>query len=326
MTKATHAARVKRLRNVEAGAPARPAPEVFGRILAHYRERAGKKQEELAAALNVSRSHISRFESGNRVPDRRHVEDADGFLAADGALVKLWEETDWYAEVEHPDWFERRARMDAEAVAIYDYHALVVPGLLQSEDYVRAVHVLHGDQGELEKRVAARVSRQLRFRNPDGPTLVAVLDESCLRTAVGNDEIMRDQCERLLELGAQPNISVHIAPARQYGIARPFLPMSLLAMPDGHRWVYSETLKGAYFSDDPQVVARHSRTYDGLRADAMSARDSAALIREAMEGYDRDDHARGKDHLLGEEQLQQRQRRRLRGNRVRVPRPRRPRA
>ncbi|NED79992.1 helix-turn-helix domain-containing protein, partial [Streptomyces sp. SID11233] len=88
MTNTTRTSRVKRLRNVEGSKPSRPAPEVFGRILAHYRERADKKQEELAAAMSVSRSHVSRFESGNRVPDRRHVEDADRFLGADGTLVK----------------------------------------------------------------------------------------------------------------------------------------------------------------------------------------------------------------------------------------------
>ncbi|MFJ4440187.1 helix-turn-helix domain-containing protein [Streptomyces sp. NPDC088923] len=326
MTNTTRTSRVKRLRNGDGAVPGRTGPAIWGSVLVHFRARAGKTQEELAIAINATRTHISRFESGDRVPDRRHAEAADRFLDANGALVVLWDQTDWYPEVEHPDWFERRAEMEAEATEIYEYASMVVPGLLQCEEYVRAIHSLHGDEEDPDKRVRARMSRQLRFLDAKGPRLVAVLDESCVRTVVGCNEVMVQQLAHLLELAQRPNITVQVARAASYGIARPLRPLSVLTMPGGDRWVYSESLTKAHFASDPAEVARHNRTYDVLRADALSARESATLLREAMEGYDGDDQVRTDHRPLGEEQLQRRQRRKLRGNRVRVPRPRRPRA
>ncbi len=87
---------------------------------------------------------------------------------------------------------------------------------------------------------------------------------------------MRDQCARLLRVGQRPNIRVQVVPAGLYGIIRPTSSMSLIMLPDGERWVYSESLSHAHFNNDPEVCARHNRTYDLLRADALFAPKSAA--------------------------------------------------
>ncbi|MFJ5091795.1 Scr1 family TA system antitoxin-like transcriptional regulator [Streptomyces sp. NPDC088674] len=315
-------AKVKRLRNGEGAGSGRSGPAVWGRMEVHFRTQSGVTQAELARALNVERSLVSKFESGDRVPDLKHAEDADAFLDAGGALVELWKETDWYPEVEHPDWFKRRAEMDSVATAVYEYARLTLPGLLQMPEYALALFGQIEIDAIAEERMRARMSRQLRFQQQDGPTLVAVLDESCLRNTVGSAAVMRDQLAYLLTEGARPHVHISVAPATATHLVPPSTSMTLLTLPDGERWVYSESLELGHFNGDPKAVAKHCQTYDVLRADCLSVSESAALIRDAMERYDRDAKAEPRPPRVGQEQLQREQRRQLRGNRVRVPRPR----
>ncbi|KUL41763.1 DNA-binding protein [Streptomyces sp. NRRL F-4489] len=293
---------------------------VFGAVLRHYRELAGFTQAYLAIKIPCDRSQIARIEAGTRVPRRSFVQKCDALLGTGGMLEKLWEEIDWHAEVEHPDWFERRAGMDATALAIREYQEQVIPGLLQTQEYARAQFSRsHADPEEVESRVRARLSRQPRFLAEGGPLYIAVLDESCLRNAVGSPEVMRYQCAHLLDVGQRPNIRIQVAPAGLFGIYRPRNSLSLIELAD-ERWVYSESLDRGHFSDDPAVYARHLRAYDVLRADIPSAHESAALISDAMEGYEQHGQARTRRGELDQKQLQPRQRRQLRGNRPRYPR------
>ncbi|WP_432090012.1 helix-turn-helix domain-containing protein [Streptomyces sp. NRRL F-5630] len=315
-------AKVKRLRNGEGAGSGRSGPAVWGRLEVHFRTQAGVTQAELARALNVERSLVSKFESGDRVPDLKHAEDADAFLDAGGALVELWKETDWYPQVEHPDWFERRARMDAEATAVYVYQTQTFPGLLQTYEYALALFGQVEVDEVAEERVRARLSRQVRFQKSDGPTLVVILDESCFQNVMGSPAIMHAQCEHLLNEASRMHVHLHVVPASSPHLVPPKTSMTLLTLPDGERWVYSESLDCGHFVGDPKAVARHQQTYDVLRADCLSVSDSAALIRDAMERYDRDAQAEPQPAHVGQEQLQRERRRRLHRNRIRVPRPR----
>nr|WP_244902722.1 helix-turn-helix transcriptional regulator [Streptomyces griseoruber] len=292
---------------------------LFGELLRHFREAALLTQEALAKTIPCDRSLVARVEAGTRVPQEPFARTCDELLGTGGALGRLWGRIDWYPQVEHPDWFERRAQMDAEAVALRAYQAQVVPGLLQTPDYAAALfarRLPHAD--DVEERVRARLSRQQRFYAKGGPYYIVVLDESCLRHVVGGREIMWEQCAHLLRVGELPNIRIQVVPLSRADIDRPDTSMSLIRLPDGHEWVYSESLDRGHFSDDPSIFLAHSQTYDVLRADALSASDSAALICGVMEGY-------GHYGDLDQEQLQRGQRRRLPRNRPRIhlrrPRP-----
>ncbi|MFG3494754.1 Scr1 family TA system antitoxin-like transcriptional regulator [Streptomyces sp. NPDC047928] len=298
-------------RNATGGAAATTAA-VFGEVLKHYREAAPLTQDALAARIPCDRSQIARVEAGTRVPQDVFAQKCDELLGTGGVLLRLWSKIDWYPNVEHPDWFKRRAEMDAEAVAVRAYQTQVMPGLLQSEPYAQALFSDVADDAEAEERVRARLSRQQRFLDPAGPLYIVVLDESCLRNVVGSPTVMRDQCAHLLTMGQRPNIRIQVAPAHHPKLIRPKTSMSLISMPDGHDWVYSESLNRGHFQDDPAVYARHSRAYDVLRADALSAGESAALISDVMEGYER--------HGVDQEQLQRPRRRRLHRNSPRYPR------
>ncbi|MER7897440.1 helix-turn-helix transcriptional regulator [Streptomyces sp. NPDC096046] len=293
---------------------------VFGEVLRHFREAALLTQEGLARQIPCDRSHVARVEAGTRVPQDTFAKTCDELLGTGGVLLRLWGRIDWYPQVEHPDWFRRRAEMDEEAVALREYQERVIPGLLQTADYAQSLFSLLVRGEELEERVRARLSRQQRFLADGGPLYIVVLDESCLRNMIGSPAVMRDQCAHLLDVARRPNIRIQVAPAARLGLFRPSGSMSLIKLPDGHEWVYSESLDRGHFNDDPALFARHSRTYDVLRADALSAPESAALISDVMERYEHHDRARTQRGYVDQEQLQRRQRRQLHRNSPRFPR------
>ncbi|QDY77106.1 helix-turn-helix domain-containing protein [Streptomyces qinzhouensis] len=303
-------------RNDNSGAAATSAA-LFGELLRHHRERANLSQEQLAAQIPCDRSLVTRVEAGTRVPQLPFVSRCDELLNADGMLVSLWSRVNWYPQVDHPDWFRRRAEMDALAEAVHVYQSQFMPGLLQSDDYAHALLSPTLGAKLAQDWTTARLSRQQRFFVPDGPLLFVVLDESALRNVVGSPSIMRDQCAFLLAAGKRPNIRIQVAPAES-PLDLPAASFSMITLPEGERWIYSESLDRGHFSNDPAVHTRHARTYDVLRADALSALESAALITSFMEGYSGDGQ---RLHLgnLGQEQLQRPQRRRLRrgGPRIR---------
>lgn len=298
---------------------------VFGELLREHRDRAGLSQDKLASEIPCDRSLVARVEAGTRVPQQPFVVRCDALLETGGLLARLWARIDWYPPAEHPDWFKRRAAMDAEAVALREFQTQVMPGLLQTEDYAWALFSrVIGDPAQVRERVAARLDRQLRFLETDGPLLIVVLDESALRNIVGGAPVMRAQYTHLLAMGQRPNIRIQVAPADRPYLVRPNSSMSLITLLDGHQCVYSESLDRGHFSDDPAVYSRHARTYDVLRADALSSGESAALITDFREGYSENGTPRPHRHDVDQEQLQRRQRRKLRrgGPRIHRRRPR----
>ena len=261
---------------------------VFGELLRIKREDAGMTQEQVAALIHVERSFITKFENGERVPRRELVEQLEDHLNGRGELIRLHRRINWTVRLSFfPDWFRRRAVMDADLTELHEYQTQLIPGLLQTPAYARALfeRVAGADDHDAEDNVEARLSRQTRFLEPDGPLYVALLDESCLMHELGNAETMREQMDHLLTVGALPNVCIQVVPYSLGHVSAPKTPMSLIVMPDGHRWVYSESLDMGHFSDNPKVLTKHQRTYDLLRADALSARESAVLISEVRERH-----------------------------------------
>ncbi|MFD7548220.1 Scr1 family TA system antitoxin-like transcriptional regulator [Streptomyces sp. NPDC059816] len=293
---------------------------MFGEVLRHFRQTAGLTQDDLAARVPCDRSLVARVETGTRVPQDDFARTCDTVLGTKGVLFELWGRIDWYESVEHPDWFKRRADMDATATVLYEYQTQVIPGLLQTEPYIRSLyeHTMAGDL--LEENVRARLSRQQRYFTTGGPFYLVILNESCLYTAVGSAQVMRGQCARLLSAGRLPNICVQVVPSDYTGFLRPKTSMSLITLPNGERWAYSESMERGHFECDPAVLERQSRLYDVLRANALSASDSAALISDALEGHGHHEQAWAPRYNVGEEQPQRLRRRKLPRNRLRYPR------
>jgi transcriptional regulator with XRE-family HTH domain len=253
-----------------------------------WRTLRGLSKAELARQLNCHDSLLSRFESGARKPSRKFAEQLDALLKADQALVRAWDDVDWDREVVHPDWFQLYADLEAKAELIQSYDVKRIRGLLQTPDYARALFRFAKPKAtneQLANSVAARMSRRRRFFNPEGPQLVTVLDESTIWRTVGGPAVMRGQLQHLLDVGQDfPNIVIQIA---QFGLGErtgPTGSMTLLTLPGGERWAYSESMSKGYFATDEGTLKERSRFYDRLRAEALSAPESARLIRRAMRG------------------------------------------
>jgi hypothetical protein len=174
----------------------------------------------------------------------------------------------------------------------------------------------------IAERTALRLARQKRFLDPEGPLLLVILDESAIRTVFGGPTVMRRQMEHLLAVSELPNVIIQVIPFTRRGVIVN-TSMVLLEMPDGRTWVYSESLDRGDSTDDPEIVARHRRSYDLLHGEALPVADSLALIADALEGF-RDDEERARRERLAQEQLQRRQRRQLRRGGPRIPPGRRP--
>ncbi|MFJ7274122.1 helix-turn-helix domain-containing protein [Kitasatospora sp. NPDC098663] len=297
--------------------------ELFGEELRFYRELASYTQEELGKLLHCSRTNITRYETGQRRMPPELVEKADELLNTGGALKRIWGRVDWNAQVEHPDWFQTHVDMESEAVAERIFQLAVIHGLLQCRAYAEAVFAISDAAGQpkvIEERTAARLARQKRFLDPDGPLLQVILDESAIRTVFGGPGVMRRQMQHLLTVSRLPNVIIHVAPfgRRQAIIDK---SMVMLEMPDGRTCVYSESLDRGHGNDDPAIVAAHRRSYDLAHGAALPVADSLVLIADALKGF-KDDEDRARRDCLAQEQLQRRQRGRLHRGGPRIPRPR----
>ncbi|MFD4995867.1 helix-turn-helix domain-containing protein [Streptomyces buecherae] len=297
--------------------------ELFGELVRQLRIRAGLTQDQLASALPVDRSLIAHIEAGKRRPDLEHVKVFDRLLDPDGLLAEMWGKVDWYApHPAHPDWFRKRAEMDAKAVALREFQMQVMPGLLQTPEYARALIARdETDASRLEDRVRARLSRQERFLAKDGPAYRVILDECALHALVGDSRVMEGQCAHLLNVARTANVVIQVLPAQRSEPVRPTTSLSLITLPQGREVLYSESVNSGHFVHDLETVRATGRIYDVLRAEALSVGETAALIRDVRERYARDEAPhRCQCGDVAQEQLQRQQLRKLHRNRPRIPR------
>jgi transcriptional regulator with XRE-family HTH domain len=191
---------------------------VFGAELRYYRERAGLSQTDLAALVNVSHDVISKIETGDRPPAKEFPERLDAVLelGTRGGLTRLWGWLKGSARRRaYPGWFDRWPDAEEQATALRWYEPLLVPGLLQTEDYARAV--LRGARADasddqIEEQVTARLQRQDILSRENPPHLWAVIDEGVLHRTIGDAKTMLDQIWHLARMSDRPKVSVQVIP------------------------------------------------------------------------------------------------------------------
>ncbi|MFB9679894.1 helix-turn-helix domain-containing protein [Streptosporangium vulgare] len=253
---------------------------LLGAELRKHRKRTGISIERLAEVIQFSASLIGFIERGQRRAGRNFMERYDEAVGAGGELVRLWEHITRSAS---PRWFRGWLDIEQEAHSLHTWEPLVVPGLLQTEEYARAV--IRGEPGitdrQIEKAVTARMERQEIFRRATPPLFRVVLDEGVLHRLVGSKEVMRRQLERLVEAVESPRIGIQIIPSKlgvMTGILGSFVIAQLSGSPDT---AYIQSAIHGNVTDRPEdVEAIHSR-YDALRAEAQPQHMSIELIREA---------------------------------------------
>ncbi|WP_371654092.1 MULTISPECIES: helix-turn-helix transcriptional regulator [unclassified Streptomyces] len=252
------------------------------------RVRAGLTQREFGRIVGYTESQISAMERGVRITQPDFLDKADDVLNADGLLIaakKSIERAQAKSRVRHPGWFRDYAKTEAEAVAIHDYSTQAVPGLLQTEEYARAIFTHRRpllDEATIEKRVADRMARQQLFERWPAPTSSFVLEESVLRRPTGGRDVQTNQLRQLLRIGRLRTVELQVMP-----LDRDDHPSQdgsfILLTPKGRQQVaYIEIYGHPRLITDPHEVAVFSDRYGIIRAQALTPRESLSLIEKML--------------------------------------------
>ncbi|MFI9614468.1 helix-turn-helix domain-containing protein [Streptomyces sp. NPDC052023] len=253
--------------------------DYYGYELRRCREAAGLTLAQLGSIVFCTGSLIGQIETAARVPQRDFSERVDAALGTDGLFSRL---VGLVLRSQLPGWFQPYAEMEGRATYISTYQSQVVYGLLQTQEYARAV--LGAPQpATLGELVAARMERQRVLRKEKPPLVWVVLDEAVLNRPMGSREVMRDQLAHLLSFRDQRRVKVQVLPFSAG--EHPGLPgaFNLLRFGDDPDIVYTEDFIQGHMTANPDTVSEGWLHYDQLRAAALSVRDSAQLIAHVME-------------------------------------------
>ena len=266
--------------------------------LKRLRESADLTQAEVAKRLDWHHTKLFRIESGRTGP---HPNDVRVMLEVYGvtdrirrdALVQLAKDGRqrgwWYSYRDVlPGRYEFFIGLEAEAVSIRAFELAVIPGLLQTEDYARAL--AHGgplelDHEEIERRIEVRMTRQQVLAKPGRPQIWAILDESAIRRVVGGPTVMRAQLQMLVAVSEQGKTTVQVAPysvGAHPGTAGSFTILGF-AEPGEIDVVYMETIGGNISVDKFEEVQHYATAFDHLRAVALSPDDTRVMLLAASE-------------------------------------------
>ncbi|MCO6006547.1 helix-turn-helix transcriptional regulator [Actinoallomurus purpureus] len=252
----------------------------FGFEVRKHREGAKLSQTELADRLHWAKSTVGNLETAFRSPTVDHATDLDRFFTTDrfGWLHGL------IVREELPDFFRPFARREPNATNIRMFEPLVIPGLLQIEEYARAVMAEGRAPEELEQAVAARMDRQkiLDRREPPPPRLWVVLDRGVIRRQVGGPETMRKQLTHLIEAAERYNVTIQVVPESVGGYVGLEGGFSILSFDEGADIAYAGASGGGHMIEQQKDVARTGTRFELIRARALSADASVQLIREAL--------------------------------------------
>ncbi|WP_163010631.1 helix-turn-helix domain-containing protein [Streptomyces dangxiongensis] len=272
---------------------------VLGKRLQELREAAGLSREEAARVLRVASATVRRMEMAEvalKIPYVQVLLSTYGVAGEEtDAFVRLAEEANqpgWWQRFHDvlPDWFSLYVSLEGAARIIRSYEPHFVPGLLQTEEYARAV-MEAGTIGQtspetIERHVSLRMERQRLLERDDPPHLWVILDETVLRRPVSSrPQVMRDQLDRLLEYGERDRVTLQIAEFAAGPHPGTYAPFTLFrfAEPELPDMVFTEYLTGALYLDSRREVATHLEVLDHMTARAGSARRTRELLREYRE-------------------------------------------
>jgi hypothetical protein len=252
---------------------------LLGAQLRRLRETAGVTRDNAGYHIRASGSKISRMELGRVSFKERDVIDLLEFYGVDDTaerekLLQLTREANavpWYQKFQDvvPDWFHVFVGLEEAAQLIRVYEVQFVPGLLQTEEYARAI-IAQGAPGmepdEVERRVALRMGRQKLLTRDNPPRYWVVMDEAALRRPMGGRDVHVAQIERLIDLVGEPNITLQVMPFRYGGHAADGGAFTIMRFPetDLPDVVYMEYLTGAHYIDKPEEVERYAVVMERL--------------------------------------------------------------
>jgi transcriptional regulator with XRE-family HTH domain len=254
--------------------------QAFAAELRAQREAAGLTQAQLAKLMGYSESVVAKLETCRTIPSPQHAAQADEALRTPGTFRRSRQSM---LNRSYESWVRALLELEDRATVLRWWEPLVVPGLLQTEAYARAI-IRAGRPGdsdaEVEQMVIARISRQAIWdrKDPPPPMLFAVLGEAILRQRVGDARIMRDQLGHLADMAANPRVTVQVLPfgaAAHPGLLGPFLVASFDSDRDS---AYLDNALDGQVTERRHQVGRITLLYDSLRSVALSPGASTELI------------------------------------------------
>lgn len=274
----------------------RTSPTVRRRRLAsemrRLRRESGKTREEAAKFADIAPATVSRIEAAVHAPKVADIMALCKFYGLDDdrtevlvTLARQSRQRGWWHQYSGsiPDWFEVYVGLEEEASEILTYESEHVPGLFQTDDYIRALlnaGLRTLPEEEVDRRVALRLKRQERLFSNDAPKVWAVLNEAVVRRQVGGRETMRDQLQKLCELAKLDHINIVILPFSAG--AHPAMEGSCNVLrfpePADPDVAYIQYRRGSIYLEDPSEVEEYIDLFDHLRSRAAGPDESLALI------------------------------------------------
>ncbi|KOV55630.1 helix-turn-helix domain-containing protein [Streptomyces sp. MMG1121] len=250
-----------------------------GALLAHFRKQARLTQEAFAELAGIHVDTVGSIEQGRLALQPDRAEQFDELLGTGGALAVLVDRLPVREKI--VQFAQGLVDHEQEAVSILSYQTQVVPGLLQTTEYCRAVfdyrYPALGSEAA-EQWVNARMERQLIWQRDRPPVGHFVLEESILRRLVGGPEVMREQFRQILEYTEPIHMSFQIMPQDRTPHACLDGPMVLLETPEYERLIYLEVQRASFLVDDPDEVSDYHHKYGMLRSQALSPDESVRLL------------------------------------------------
>ncbi|ELS53068.1 helix-turn-helix domain-containing protein [Streptomyces viridochromogenes] len=262
--------------------------EFFGTELKRRREDAGISQVELGSRVFVSGGYIGQFEQAIRKPQLDIAQRIDEVLQTDGIFERLWQKL--IRDQRYADYFAEVVELERLATRICEFAPTVVPGLLQTAAYARAVTVAANPfvtDEYVEEKVTARLERAHILKDATRPEYWVILHENVLRSPVGGPAAMAEQLGHIARLMRERTVWVTVIPYAAGAHASMAGSLKLMGFDDAPPVAYTETSFSGTLIDDPAVVKRAQRAYDLLRVAALSPEASLALIESAAEDYRR---------------------------------------
>lgn len=255
---------------------------LFAEELKIARSRAGLSQDQLADRIGYSASLVAKIETRRGVPTLDFATRCDEALGTGEALARMHK---FLGKGPFPSWFRPFVDYEAAAKSLRLFEHVLVPGVLQTREYARAVLATRPTttDEETEQLVSARLDRKAILETDDPPLLWVVLDEGVLHRQVADPKVMHDQLAHLADLSARSNITVEIVPygaGAHSGLLGAFV---IAEFEDAPAIVYLETAAGGQIAEGADVVAQVRLTFDTLRSESLTHRLSRDMIMKVAE-------------------------------------------
>jgi transcriptional regulator with XRE-family HTH domain len=264
-----------------------PLFDFYARELRRVRTSAGLSQEALGRRLGYSGELVGKVEKRERRPTEQFAEACDAaFPELGGLFARLVAEAE-RAHGVYPAWFASWVDGEQRATVIRWWEPLLIPGLLQTAGYARALFetwqsIVPG--GDTDADVVARLDRQRILDRPVPPSVWVLIDETVLHRCVGGPKVMHDQLLHLADMSERPRVTVEVLPSdvgAHVGLLGAFAVAGFAD--DAPGIVYLESPDAGETSKNPVTVAKLDLTYETLRTEALGGRASRDLIRRVAE-------------------------------------------